>query len=40
MTQAKDEGYPIYAETCPQYLEFTSDVYKLENARNFVCSPR
>ena len=39
VTQAKDEGYPIYAETCPQYLEFTSDVYKLENARNFVCSP-
>ena len=39
VTRAKDEGYPIYAETCPQYLEFTSDVYKLENARNFVCSP-
>lgn len=39
VTRAKDEGYPIYAETCPQYLEFTNDVYKLEDARNYVCSP-
>ncbi len=37
--QAKQEGYPIYVETCPQYLEFTSDVYKREDGRNFVCSP-
>lgn len=37
--QAKDDGYEIYAETCPQYLEFTSDVYKREDGRNFVCSP-
>ncbi len=39
VTKAKDEGYTIYAETCPQYLEFTSDVYKREDGRNFVCSP-
>lgn len=39
VTRAKDEGYEIYAETCPQYLEFTSDVYKREDGRNFVCSP-
>lgn len=39
VTKAKDEGYPIYAETCPQYLEFTSEVYKREDGRNFVCSP-
>lgn len=39
VTKAKDEGYKIYAETCPQYLEFTSDVYKREDGRNFVCSP-
>ncbi len=39
VTKAKDEGYEIYAETCPQYLEFTSDVYKREDGRNFVCSP-
>ncbi len=39
VTRAKDEGYKIYAETCPQYLEFTCDVYKREDGRNFVCSP-
>jgi len=37
--QARDEGYPIFAETCPQYLYFTKDVYKRERARDFVCSP-
>ncbi|KAB1439830.1 dihydropyrimidinase [Candidatus Galacturonibacter soehngenii] len=36
---AKREGYDIYIETCPQYLEFTCDVYKREDGRNFVCSP-
>ncbi len=36
---AKINGYDIYIETCPQYLEFTSDVYKREDGRNFVCSP-
>ncbi len=39
VTKAKDEGYMVYAETCPQYLEFTSDVYKREDGINFVCSP-
>ena len=39
VTKAKDEGYEIYAETCPQYLEFTSGVYKRADGRNFVCSP-
>ncbi|SNY41324.1 dihydropyrimidinase [Orenia metallireducens] len=39
VTKARDEGYEIYAETCPQYLYFTKDVYKRENGRNFVCSP-
>ncbi len=37
--KAKCEGEEIYVETCPQYLEFTSDVYKREDGRNFVCSP-
>jgi dihydropyrimidinase len=37
--KAKAEGFTIFAETCPQYLEFTSDVYKREDGRNFVCSP-
>ncbi len=36
---AKDEGAPVYIETCPQYLEFTNEVYKREDGRNFVCSP-
>lgn len=39
MTKARDEGYPIFAETCPQYLHFTKEVYKREDGRNFVCSP-
>ena len=37
--RARNEGYEIYAETCPQYLEFTSEVYKRADGRNFVCSP-
>ena len=39
VTAARDEGYPIFAETCPQYLNFTSEVYKGKDAINFVCSP-
>ncbi len=39
VTQARDEGYPIFAETCPHYLHFTKEVYKREDGRNFVCSP-
>ena len=37
--EAKRDGHDIYIETCPQYLEFTYDVYKREDGRNFVCSP-
>lgn len=37
--EAKKAGYEVLVETCPQYLEFTSDVYKREDGRNFVCSP-
>jgi dihydropyrimidinase len=37
--EAKMQGHDIYVETCPQYLEFTSEVYKREDGRNFVCSP-
>lgn len=39
VTEARLEGYPIFAETCPQYLNFTSEVYKRERGRDFVCSP-
>ncbi|MBP0978399.1 MAG: dihydropyrimidinase [Oscillospiraceae bacterium] len=28
---ARAEGYPIFAETCPQYLALTSEVYKDED---------
>ena len=37
--KARSEGYDIYAETCPQYLQFTNEVYKRPDGRNFVCSP-
>lgn len=37
--RAVNEGYTIYAETCPQYLHFTNEVYQREDGRNFVCSP-
>ena len=38
--QARDEGWPIYAETCPQYLFLTLDDLRngFEGAK-FVCSP-
>ncbi len=39
VSRARSEGYEIYAETCPQYLYFTNEVYKREDGRNFVCSP-
>jgi dihydropyrimidinase len=39
VTKARDEGYEIYAETCPHYLNFTNEVYHREDGRNFVCSP-
>jgi len=37
--EAKKDGYDIFVETCPQYLEFTNEDYKRENGRNFVCQP-
>lgn len=39
VTRARSEGLPIFAETCPQYLHFTNEVYKRERGRDFVCSP-
>ena len=39
VTEARLNGYPVFAETCPQYLNFTSEVYKRERGRDFVCSP-
>ncbi len=37
--EAKLKGAKVFIETCPQYLEFTCDVYKRPDGRNFVCSP-
>ncbi len=37
--EARRNGTKVYIETCPQYLEFTCDVYKRPDGRNFVCSP-
>lgn len=43
--QARAEGLPIFAETCPQYLEFTKEVYAKGRPevglrpQDFVCSP-
>lgn len=37
--KARDEGFEIHAETCPHYLQFTNEVYKREDGRNYVCSP-
>jgi dihydropyrimidinase len=39
VAEARSHGVPVFAETCPQYLQFTSDVYRQEDGRNFVCSP-
>ena len=39
LEKARAEGYSIYAETCPQYLYFTNEVYKRPDRHNFVCSP-
>ncbi|MDL2266867.1 dihydropyrimidinase [Desulfovibrio sp. OttesenSCG-928-G15] len=36
---AQADGLHIFAETCPQYLEFTSDVYHRDDGGLFVCSP-
>ena len=39
ISKAKDVGLPVFTETCPHYLHFTSDVYNRIDGRNFVCSP-
>ena len=45
VAKARAEGYPIFAETCPQYLYFTKEVYKdgrpefKLRPQDFVCSP-
>lgn len=36
---AKNQGHPVYVETCPHYLYFTRDVFKREDGVNYICSP-
>ena len=38
---AKDKGYIVFGETCPQYLFFDDSVYekKFEEASKYVCAP-
>ena len=31
--------YPVYAETCPHYLEFTNEVYRRPDGIRYICSP-
>ena len=38
---AKEKGYRVYGETCPQYLTFDDSVYndRFEEASKYVCAP-
>ena len=38
---AKEKGYKVFGETCPQYLYFDDSVYKkkFEEASKYVCAP-
>ena len=38
---AKNKGYKVFGETCPQYLYFDDSVYKkkFEEASKYVCAP-
>lgn len=37
--QAQAEGYPVYGETCPQYLYFTREVYQRPDGADFIVHP-
>lgn len=39
VARARRAGFKIIAETCIHYLEFTNEVYRREDGRNWVCSP-
>ncbi len=36
---AKENGQPVFLETCPQYLLFEEAVYEQENGHRFIASP-
>lgn len=37
--QSRQRGYPIFAETCPQYLVLDESVYRRPDGARFICSP-
>ena len=37
--KSKRAGFRIFAETCPQYLNFNNEVYNRPDGENFICSP-
>ncbi len=39
IAEAQAAGLPVYAETCPQYLAFTREVYAQENGRDYILHP-
>ncbi|MCR5684809.1 MAG: dihydropyrimidinase [Lachnospiraceae bacterium] len=39
ISSCKEKEIRVYAETCPQYLEFTNEVYKRGDGVRFICSP-
>ena len=39
VTEARAKGLPVFAETCPQYLNFTCEVYREPRGQDYVCSP-
>jgi len=39
LRQAQHQGYAIMMESCPQYLEFTKDVYAREDGLNYIMTP-
>lgn len=36
---AREQGKKVYVETCPQYLNFTSEVFRQADGVNYICSP-
>ena len=36
---AKDKGFNVFGETCPQYLFFTNEELKREDGAKWICSP-
>ena len=37
--KAKRDGLKVFAETCPQYLNFNNEVYQHSDGEKYICSP-